>query len=81
MDVGSSASPNYAVGLVHALNFADHSTSEEGISSPANKVQSTIYSITFYPYALVIEKMASPRSELRAPRHGTQWQPFYSNFS
>jgi hypothetical protein len=72
---------NYAVGLVHALNFADHSTSEEGISSPANEVQSTIYSITFYPYALVIEKMAFPRYELRAPRHGTQWQPFYSNFS
>lgn len=72
---------NYAVGLVHALNFAEHTLAEDGITSPANSVQSAIYSISFYPYALVIEKMTCPRTELIAPRHGTQWQPFYPDYA
>jgi SAM-dependent methyltransferase len=72
---------NHVVGLVHSLNFAEHAFDEDGISNPANSVQSSIYAITFYPYALVIEKMASPRTGLTAPRHGTQWQPFYPDYA
>lgn len=39
--------------------------------------QSSCYSIHFYPYVVVIEKHLNPQSRFIAPKHGTQWQPFY----
>jgi hypothetical protein len=38
--------------------------------------QSAVGSIHLYPFVTVIERNAAPVTELRAPKHGTQWQPF-----
>lgn len=42
-----------------------------------NAWQRSIDSIHLYPFVAVIEKRASPLEVLEAPKHGTQWQPFY----
>jgi hypothetical protein len=39
-------------------------------------LQAAIQSIHFYPYVVVIEKASTTVSELDAPKHGTEWQPF-----
>jgi 23S rRNA U2552 (ribose-2'-O)-methylase RlmE/FtsJ len=38
--------------------------------------QSSVNSIHLYPFVTVLERNAAPVTELRAPKHGTQWQPF-----
>jgi len=38
--------------------------------------QSSLHSIHFYPFLLVIEKHREPRTELVSTRRGTEWQPF-----
>ena len=45
---------------------------------PTNEVQATFDSIHVYPYVVVIEKRNQRLPELRAPKHGTQWEPFLS---
>ncbi len=65
----------FASGLVHALNHYDCLPTEL-LQSSVSPFQSSIYSIHFYPYVLVIEKNHVPRSKLSAPKHGTEWQPF-----
>jgi len=47
------------------------------ISCTPNKWQQVVQSIHLYPYVVVIEKNAKPMSELVAPKHGTEWKPFY----
>ncbi|HNP33965.1 MAG TPA: class I SAM-dependent methyltransferase [Flavobacterium sp.] len=58
----------YAAGLVNELNSMGNS-----------QFQSAIHSIHFYPYVLVIEKHAAKPKKLKAPKHGTIWQPFFDN--
>jgi hypothetical protein len=41
-------------------------------------IQSAIGSIHIYPYVVVIERTDTRISEFRAPKHGTEWQPFLS---
>jgi SAM-dependent methyltransferase len=43
----------------------------------ANRIQATIESVSIYPYVVVIEKRAAALERIEAPRHGTEWQPFY----
>lgn len=43
----------------------------------SNALQRSIDSIHIYPFVTVVEKRATPLSVLEAPKHGTQWQPFY----
>lgn len=38
--------------------------------------QAQVASVHFYPFVAVIEKNEAEITELRAPRHGTEWQPF-----
>jgi hypothetical protein len=38
--------------------------------------QRAVQSIHVYPWVTVIEKRAEDLPELRAPKHGTEWQPF-----
>jgi hypothetical protein len=40
-------------------------------------MQAMIESVSIYPFMVVIEKRAYPLPRLEAPRHGTEWQPFY----
>lgn len=57
----------YAGGLVEELNRM----------GDLSDFQKSIHSIHFYPYCLVIEKHAVAPDRFIAPKHGTQWQPFF----
>ena len=46
-------------------------------SFPALPAQAAIESITIYPFVVVIEKRQHRLERLEAPKHGSQWQPFY----
>jgi hypothetical protein len=48
---------------------------ENGVS--ANPFQRLVHSIHTYPYVCVIETNAKPVFKFEAPKHGTQWQPFF----
>ncbi len=70
-------------GLADRLNGlenerVDAANAERRIVVPTNGVQSVIHSVHLYPYVTVIEKCESFRSELLAPKHGSQWEPFLS---
>lgn len=62
---------SFASGLVSELNR----TTGGGILSAFQKC---VYSIHLYPYLLVVEKQASTPARFRAPRFGTEWQPFFN---
>ncbi len=47
------------------------------LQSEVSTFQKSIQSIKFYPYCVVIEKNSTELSRLVAPRHGTEWQPFF----
>lgn len=65
----------FARGLVDELNHMNL-PSAAGYQSNASQFQSSIHSIHFYPYLVVIEKHRVPLTRLSAPKHGTEWQPF-----
>ena len=73
---------SYVHGLGHKLNdesqishFPDDNERRiVGVSTP---FQSAVGSIHLYPFVTVLERNAVPVTELRAPKHGTQWQPFF----
>jgi hypothetical protein len=41
--------------------------------------QRMVQGIHLYPWVTVIERRAGPLDELSAPKHGTEWQPFYDH--
>jgi len=58
-------------------NFQNNpETPERRSVSETTEFQSRIHSIHFYPYVAVVEFNKESVSELIAPKHGTQWQPF-----
>jgi Methyltransferase domain len=59
---------SFVDGLTRPINDVSRS-----VPSP---VQQHIESVHRYPMMVVIEKPASGPRDFRAPRHGTQWQPF-----
>lgn len=63
----------YLQGLSQQLNSFD--LCSESIVAPS-PLQQSIESIHFYPFVAVVEKRAEALDSLRAPRHGTEWQPF-----
>jgi hypothetical protein len=65
----------FATGLVSELNSM-HCPPGPLIQSTVSPFQSSIHSIHFYPYVVVIEKNREPVSRLACPKHGTEWQPF-----
>jgi len=65
----------FATGLVNELNRIN-GISESPVQSSVSQFQSSIHSIHFYPYVVVIEKHRVPPTKLVAPKHGTEWQPF-----
>lgn len=46
---------------------------ERRLAYVTTDVQSSIRSVSFYPYVAVIEKTDHPIAEFTAPRHGTKW--------
>jgi len=62
----------FATGLVNDLNIIDMIDAESKIT----RFQSSIHSIHFYPYMVVIEKHSVSPDKLSSLKHGTEWQPF-----
>jgi hypothetical protein len=72
---------SYVHGLGHKLNDTSQICSFPGdddrrIFGTSTPFQSAVGSIHLYPFVTVLERNAIPVIELRAPKHGTQWQPF-----
>jgi hypothetical protein len=67
----------FATGLVNGLNGIDMIKGVDPPQSNVSRFQSSIHSIHFYPYMVVIEKHREAPDKLSAPRHGTEWQPFF----
>jgi hypothetical protein len=70
---------NHFIGYCQALidNLNEPTPNEDKTACRVNPLQRAIDSIHYYPFVTVIEKAEHPRPELRAPKHGTEWQPFY----
>ncbi len=66
----------YAQTLAGELNAFTPAPPQDGLITTATPFQSSVASMHFYPFALVIEKTCSPRSSFAAPKRGTQWEPF-----
>ena len=71
----------YVHGMGHKLNdyslmrnFPDDNNRR--IVCGCTSFQSAIGSIHLYPFVTVLERNSLKVTELRAPKHGTQWQPF-----
>lgn len=67
----------YLHGLAAALNSFDLRDAEASRVAPSH-LQRSISSIHLYPFVAVIEKNLWPVAELVAPKHGSEWQPFFS---
>jgi hypothetical protein len=72
---------SYVHGMSHKLNdyslmceFPDDN--ERRIVCGCTSFQSAIGSIHLYPFVTVLERNEPKVTELRAPKRGTQWQPF-----
>ena len=65
----------FATGLVKELNSMN-CISGSLLQSSVSQFQSSIHSIHFYPYVVIIEKHRVSPTKLLAPKHGTEWQPF-----
>lgn len=72
---------SYVHGMGHKLNdylsaraFPDDN--ERSILCVCTPFQSAVGSIHLYPFVTVLERNSFEVAELRAPKHGTQWQPF-----
>lgn len=66
----------FAACLVNGLNEVEILSERQELTSAVSYFQQSIHSIHFYPYVTVIEKNNVPVTNLSAPKHGTQWQPF-----
>jgi hypothetical protein len=66
----------YVHGLTTALNAFALKNPEESRVLPSS-LQRSICSVHLYPFVVVVEKAGCPVDELVAPKHGTEWQPFF----
>ncbi len=76
-----NAFTSFATGFADGLNTfyslpTDESNAERRIVVKTRGMQSSIHSVHFYPFILVIEKRNIMIAELTAPKHGTRWEPF-----
>jgi hypothetical protein len=66
----------FACGLVNDLNGIQMIEDAVPPYSSISRFQSSIHSIHFYPYIVVIEKHHVSPKKLSSLKHGTEWQPF-----
>lgn len=80
-DIGGEANQfsMYVRTLADRLNAMRplHTLPDGSLKVDATRFQSAIHSVHFYPFVCVIEKRDREIAELRAPKHGTTWEPFY----
>jgi len=65
----------FASSLVNDLNHMNL-IQPSLLQSSTTSFQSSIHSIHFYPYVVVIEKHLVPPTRFSSLKHGTEWQPF-----
>jgi len=66
----------FAAGLVRDLNRMNIIPGSPNLNSTVSGFQSSINSIHFYPYVVVIEKHRTRPSILSSSKQGTEWQSF-----
>lgn len=66
----------YLHGLTAEMNAFAVSNSKEAKVRPSG-VQRSIGSVHLYPFVAVVEKADRAVQEFSAPKHGTEWQPFF----
>jgi hypothetical protein len=70
----------YINGLSQRLNawngMTENDDPERRIVINPNKLQAELQSVHLYPYVTVLRKNRTRLTELRAAKHGTEWQPF-----
>jgi SAM-dependent methyltransferase len=64
---------SYIAGLARNLHWFG------GLRMDTTPFQAAIDSVSLYPFVVVIEKAATARDRLEAPKHGSEWQPFYAS--
>jgi cephalosporin hydroxylase len=71
---------SYMCGIAHRLNDMPPRDCPvekgRGPVSGCTPFQSAVAAIHLYPFVAVVERNAVPVKEFRAPKHGSQWQPF-----
>ncbi len=70
---------SYVHGLAHQLNAMSATEAIDGnlgYSCAAQAFQSAVNSVHLYPFAAVIERNEVAVDRLKAPKQGTEWQPF-----
>jgi hypothetical protein len=72
---------SYVGGLAHKLNEMANvrgnlDDPDRRLVSDTTMFQKRTNSIHLYPFVVVVEKNRADVSELVAPKHGTQWEPF-----
>jgi len=67
---------SYVYGIAAELNTMRPTSSEE-LDSGIDGITRHVHSVHCYPYLVVVEKRSATCERLHAPRHGTEWQPFY----
>ena len=60
--------------ILSSSEFPDDN--ERRIVCDCTPFQSAVNSIHLYPFVTVIERNLVPMTELKAPKHGTLWEPF-----
>ena len=75
---------SYVYSLADKLNnfdspFANEEDRDRYRGCATTTFQESVGSVHLYPYVAVIERNEAPAEEFLAPRHGTQWQPFFDS--
>lgn len=76
-DVAGKLNPFHAYlnGLTRGLH-ANETNSGVPTAAP-NAFQRLVKSVHYYPFVVIIETNSCPLENFSAPKHGTQWQPFF----
>jgi hypothetical protein len=82
-DIATTSTDNtflaYLGGLAqHLIAYSGIPPYEEGVASSASALQRHVESIHLYPFVAVIERTSDPVTRFSFPKHGSEWQPFYS---
>jgi hypothetical protein len=68
---------DYISGMARNLHAVGPAAEDAPYRLVPTGFQRAVDSITMYPFVIVLERRRSDLEKLEAPKHGSQWQPFY----